>query len=386
MLKNYYKDSEYIMRNKGRIFTIISALIVYFFVYYFIYKRIAIPFNIYHMGHVVSISIGAYLFGMHYDRVKYYNKQLKEEKEKLDKNIEELKYTKEELQLIFDNVNAAIFSVDLEKNTYRVSKGISKLYGLSSEELEKNPDLFKEFIYHEDKEILIRAQQKLLSEKTGIIQQYRIVNRSGEVLWVEESITPLIDSGGKVLRLNGVILDITKRKDMENTIRHMAYHDSLTGLPNRPMLKEYLDKALARLKRSKGQLAIMFLDLDHFKAVNDMMGHGSGDLLLKYTAELLRGAVRDGDTVSRYGGDEFIILLEDVVEGEAIRIAERILDEFRTPFQLNMEELIISPSIGISFYPQHGDDGQTLIKNADEAMYIAKKSGKNNYKLYTKFQ
>ncbi len=169
---------------------------------------------------------------------------------------------------------------------------------------------------------------------------------------------------------------------MENTIKQMAYHDWLTGLPNRYMLNEYIDKALARSKRSKNQLAVLFLDLDHFKSVNDMMGHELGDLLLKQVAGLLKGIAREGDIVSRLGGDEFIILLEDIDQKGAIIVAERILDEFRTPFQLSNKEFFLSPSIGISLCPQHGEDGQILIKNADDAMYLAKKSGKNNYKLY----
>lgn len=313
---------------------------------------------------------------------KNYEKELIEAKEKLSKSNEELKYAKGELQLIFDNVNAVIWSTDLEQRTSRVSKRITKLLGFSNKEFERNPDLYKEFIYPDDYEIFTHMRQKVFSEKTGIIQQYRIMSQNGNILWVEESLTPFIDSKGNIIKINGVITDITNRKEMEDTIKYMAYYDLLTELPNRHMLNEYIDKALARSKHNKGKLAVMFIDLDNFKSVNDTLGHETGDLLLKQVSELLKQTIREGDTVFRQGGDEFIILLEDVDREEAIRVAERILDEFCDPFQLNNKDFFVTPSIGISLYPEHGDDKQTLIKYADGAMYLAKKFGRNNYKLH----
>ena len=361
----------------------ISLPLMYFFTCYIFNGKIGSIFNINQMGHVFAIGTFGYFIGIQYDKIKYHAQQIQEEKENINRNFRELKYIKEELQLIFDNVNAAIWSVDLEQKTCRVSKGITNLYGFTREELEKNPDLFIKFVYPDDKEILNHAQQKVFSEKTSITQEYRIVNRSGDILWVEESVTPLIDSKGNVIKTNGIITDITKRKKMEYKIKHMAYYDSLTGLPNRYMLNEYLDKALARSKRNRAQLAFMFIDLDHFKSVNDMMGHETGDILLKQVSELLKRTIREGDTVSRQGGDEFIVLLEGIDQKEVVRVAERVLDEFCTPFQLNEKEFFISPSIGISLFPQHGDDAQTLIKRADDAMYNAKRCGKNNYKFYS---
>jgi len=163
----------------------------------------------------------------------------------------------------------------------------------------------------------------------------------------------------------------------------MAYHDELTGLPNRALLIDRLNHLLARGRRSKILAAILFLDLDNFKNINDSLGHAEGDNLLKEVTERLIKHTRSSDTLARHGGDEFIILIEDLKRVENItKVVEPIFSEFKKPFVLNGQVRFVTTSIGISIYPDDGEDVNTLLKNADIAMYLAKKEGKNTYHLY----
>ncbi|WP_226037968.1 sensor domain-containing diguanylate cyclase [Aquibacillus saliphilus] len=174
-----------------------------------------------------------------------------------------------------------------------------------------------------------------------------------------------------------------RNKSIQSKIHHMAYHDPLTGLPNRYMLNEYFHKALARYNRNNKEFAVIFLDLDNFKFINDTMGHDVGDYVLKQVAVRLLKSVRDGDVVTRRGGDEFLILLDGIDESQVKEVAERILSSFTVPFILGEKECFTSSSIGISIAPIDGQDLETLTKCADKAMYLAKKQGKNNYQFHT---
>jgi diguanylate cyclase (GGDEF)-like protein len=174
--------------------------------------------------------------------------------------------------------------------------------------------------------------------------------------------------------------DVTQRKSSEEEIRRLAYHDSLTGLPNRTLFYDRLKVAMVQARRSRKGLAVMFLDLDRFKEVNDSLGHSMGDALLKVAGERLNGLLRKGDTVSRMGGDEFLLMLPETSRHEdAARIARKILDAFQEPFAVGGHEIRITTSIGIALYPEEGEDADTLMKKADIAMYRAKEMGRNNY-------
>ncbi len=181
-----------------------------------------------------------------------------------------------------------------------------------------------------------------------------------------------------------VLHDITDRKEAEAAVEHMAYHDPLTGLPNRQMYRERLNEALARAKRNRQLVAVLFLDLDRFKIINDTLGHTVGDQCLKEAGKRLLRCVRDTDMVARLGGDEFTILLEGLEKIERVRrVCNEVVASLNRPFHINGEEFFSPASIGVSCYPGDGDDEETLIKQADTAMYHAKASGKNNVQFYT---
>ncbi len=178
--------------------------------------------------------------------------------------------------------------------------------------------------------------------------------------------------------------DITERKRAEERLHYLALHDVLTGLPNRTLLYERLSQAMVFAQRNKRQVALLFIDLDRFKIINDSLGHAIGDKLLKSVSERLLGCVRKSNTVSRLGGDEFTVMLANMTQiGSTARVAQKILDAIARPFSLSGRERFITASVGIALYPTDGDNVETLIKNADAAMYLAKERGRNNYQFYT---
>lgn len=173
------------------------------------------------------------------------------------------------------------------------------------------------------------------------------------------------------------------RVESEKLISHMAYHDALTKLPNRNLLYDRLKVAMAHAIRSKNMVAIIMLDLDGFKMINDSFGHQMGDLLLKAVAERLMQCLREGDTIARMGGDEFIIVIPDLAQTEdAALFAQKILEAFRLPFLIEKHELHTTASIGITIFPLYANDSESLFKQADVALYLSKAKGKNTYQIY----
>ena len=194
---------------------------------------------------------------------------------------------------------------------------------------------------------------------------------------------PLRREDGSIYALCGISTDITERKEVEEHMRHMAQYDGLTHLPNRALFNDRLQQALAAANRNQGRLALMFLDLDKFKPVNDTYGHAVGDLLLKEVAQRMQDCLRESDTAARIGGDEFVVLLPAIdSEQDAGLVGGKILHALHQPFELAGHCLNISSSIGVAVYPDHGNSEKQLVKSADIAMYHAKKNGRNNVKIY----
>ena len=257
---------------------------------------------------------------------------------------------------------------------------------------------FREFMsrVHPEDAPLFRRSLDVAMRGEGLFSvDHRIVLEDGSVRWVHCQAEVTRDAQGAPVRLSGAIQDITERKRAESQIRYLAFYDALTGLPNRLHFNDQLAKALALARRSQRLVALMFLDLDNFKRINDTAGHSVGDRLLRAAAARLKEIVRSSDTVARrsstegagtvarVGGDEFLVLLPDISRAEdTARVACRFLDSFRAPFQIDQNEVFTSTSIGICIFPQDGADPEELLKNADAALYHAKDSGRNNFQFY----
>jgi diguanylate cyclase (GGDEF)-like protein len=212
---------------------------------------------------------------------------------------------------------------------------------------------------------------------------HRIVLADGSVRHVQEQAEYTFDADGNAVSVIGTLLDVTDRKLAEERLAHLAHHDALTGLPNRTLFQERLSQALLHAQRHEGVVAVLYMDLDRFKSVNDTLGHSVGDALLKVVASRLTSVVRISDTVARSGGDEFIIVLADVArESDVQNIAEKVIEAFVEPYIVGRDEFFISTSVGVSLFPQDGVDADTLVKNADAAMYQAKERGRNNIQYY----
>lgn len=207
--------------------------------------------------------------------------------------------------------------------------------------------------------------------------------KDGTSFHVEYMSAPIMDFG-KILGAVTTFRDITERRKAEETIRNMAFHDALTGLPNRVLLDDRLNVALVNAHRYKQMLAVLFLDMDKFKPINDNLGHAVGDLVLQELANRLKHCLREGDTVARLGGDEFIILFPQIMHiSDAELAAQKILDAVKQPFLLAGHSLDLTASIGVAIYPKDGQDRDTLLKKADQALYRAKDSQRNNFQLYS---
>jgi diguanylate cyclase (GGDEF)-like protein/PAS domain S-box-containing protein len=209
-------------------------------------------------------------------------------------------------------------------------------------------------------------------------------HKNGNLYYEEKTITPLKDDDGRVTHFVATGKDVTERMQTQERLQYMAQHDALTELPNRVLLLDRLKQALARARWHERIVALLFIDLDRFKTINDTLGHETGDLLLQQLATRFSSSVRSGDTVARFGGDEFVILLDDVANENDIRsIALKVLSALVPAFQIDDQNLYITASIGISLYPNDGEDSTTLLKHADIAMYRAKELGKNTYQFYS---
>ena len=235
------------------------------------------------------------------------------------------------------------------------------------------------------RELQDRLKQTIVRSARGELVRIEVAHpdENGTLHAIDFSLKPIFDEQNQVYAMIAEGRDITERIQTQERLRFMAQHDALTGLPNRLLLLDRLKQALARAHWRKRLVAVMFVDLDRFKNINDSLGHDAGDRLLQQLGERFRHCVRDGDTVARFGGDEFVILLDDIAsESDITAIAQKVLEALQPSFAVDKQSLYISASIGISLFPNDGDDSSTLLKHADMAMYRAKEAGKNTYQFF----
>src|SRR6185437_7080383 len=221
------------------------------------------------------------------------------------------------------------------------------------------------------------------NKTVGLMANCVLIRRDGTEAAIEDSAAPIHDRRGHVTGAVMVFRDVSIARALSLKMAHLAQHDSLTDLPNRLLLNDRLNQALALAHRNDQRLALLFLDLDRFKSINDSLGHAIGDRLLQSVAERLVTCVRSSDTVSRQGGDEFVILLPQVTQpADAVVAAQKILLALSTPYRIDRQDLQLAASIGIVIYPEDGTEADTLLKHADLAMYRAKESGRNTYRFF----
>jgi diguanylate cyclase (GGDEF)-like protein/PAS domain S-box-containing protein len=286
---------------------------------------------------------------------------------------------------VFENAAEGILITSPQGIIEMVNPAFTRITGYSPDEVVgKRPDLLHSGRH--DKDFYERMWS---SVNAADIWQGEVWNRrkTGEVYPEWLNISPVRDEHGHVVHYLGIFSDISAVKRTEAQLEHMAHHDALTGLPNRALLNDRIDTALRRAQRADRMVAVVFLDLDRFKDINDSFGHAIGDLVLKQVAERLRETVRDEDTVARLGGDEFVILIEDVEHGTQTDTAtERILACLHPPVTVDHQEFYVGASIGVSMFPRDGYTADALIRNADTAMYQAKRQGRNTVQRYSEQQ
>jgi len=295
---------------------------------------------------------------------------------------EALKRSEETYRAVFMNTGTASILITPDTTIVLANPEFEKLSGFPREEVE-GKRRWTEFFTPEDVEWMLRHHAKRRQAPSLAPRNYEahFLNRRGEVRVVLLTVGMIPDTGISVASIE----DITERKNAEEELRHQAFHDTLTGLPNRQLLLDRLDRSLESARREGQETAVLLMDLDRFKDVNDSLGHSAGDRLLKLVAVRLENAVRRSDTVARLGGDEFVLVVDGPAgESAAAMVARHVLDFFAAPFELDGQSLHVRLSIGIALFPAHGKTPEELLKNSDLAMYRAKERGRNTYEFFTK--
>ncbi|MFA6189860.1 MAG: EAL domain-containing protein [Sulfuricurvum sp.] len=264
------------------------------------------------------------------------------------------------------------------------SDEIYRIFEIDPETFQPSYDNFLNAIHPEDRIKIDRVFHDSIQNKIPYDITHRLLMADGRIKYVQEIGETSFDELGNPIRSFGTVQDISERVAIEKKVEFLAHHDALTGLPNRLLVKERAEQIMASAKRAGTKAAFIFIDLDGFKAINDTLGHAAGDMMLKTIASRLRECVRESDTISRQGGDEFLLILSNVKDLQSVTFkAEKILKELEKSFEVATHTISVSGSIGIALYPDHGDTYETLLQCADTAMYKAKESGKNDYCFYT---
>ncbi len=296
---------------------------------------------------------------------------------------EALRESEDRFRRVFEDGPVGMALVSPDFRTVQVNGALCRMLGYSEAEMMSLP--ITDLTYPDDLEADLELAKQLLA---GVVDSYtmekRYIKKGGDIIWGEFTATLIRNHNGDIVYGLGMVQDITARKRAEDTVRHLAFHDVLTGLPNRALLKDRLSVALAQANRQAGSVAVVFLDLDRFKLINDTLGHSVGDDLLRNVGQQLQKLLREGDTVARVGGDEFTLILPAIGGStDVVKAAQRVLRSLREPRMLAGRDVQVTASLGIAVYPEDGRDAETLLRNADTAMYRAKERGKDTFEMYT---
>lgn len=295
---------------------------------------------------------------------------------------EALRQSEKNYRLIAENMTDLVCVINWEGFFKYASPSHVTVLGFPSEAYEGNRA--RDWMHKDDFPKVRKQLDDMVKTKEGGVLEYRFRDVKGNWIWLEGKSTPVFDEKGYFRHFLVVSREITERRMHEEKLSHMAFHDTLTGLPNRRFFKERLEQALKEAERYERKMAVMFMDMDKFKHINDTLGHDAGDKILKQFSNRVQSYLLESDTIARQGGDEFIILLSEIQEEkDGIRIAKRILSSLQEPFHLDEHVIKTTTSIGIAFYPTDGITRHELMNLADTALYVAKEEGRNNYKTVT---
>lgn len=312
-------------------------------------------------------------------------KLFQSEQEKITSN-RQLYDLEERWRFALESTGAGVWDFNVTTDHILLSKQCKQMLGFAEDEIGTSMKEWGELIHPDDFPNLLTARQLILSKQEQYFtNEHRKRCKDGSWKWIQvRGMVVSRDDDHMPLRVIGTYIDISARKASEQRILHLASHDNLTGLPNRDLLRDRVQQVIIQAQRGNKLAALLFIDLDQFKTINDSLGHDIGDLLLQEVAQRLVTSVRTEDTVARQGGDEFIVLLLSISDAQhAGLLAQKLLDDLILPHQIRDKELHISASIGIAVFPDDGEDVDTLLKNSDIAMYHAKQVGRNNYQFFT---
>jgi len=299
-------------------------------------------------------------------------------------DITSLRESERQLDSILNEAAEAMLVVSSDGVIERFNLAAQRLFGYGAEEARtlNLRQLTVELAFDEATDTASQPHPTWIKPLLGGRREITGRRKDGTIFPLELSLSE-IGMGPRPPRFTAVVRDITDRKSWENRIYTLAYTDSLTGLPNRLLLRDRLEHAIAAGQRNRSMVGVLFFDLDHFKAINDSYGHHVGDELLREIARRTTGCVREIDTVCRLGGDEFVLVLPELHDAaDAGAVARKLLAVLSQPYEIDGHELHITPTLGISIFPQDGPDADALVRNADTAMYHAKESGKNDYRYF----
>jgi diguanylate cyclase (GGDEF)-like protein/PAS domain S-box-containing protein len=293
----------------------------------------------------------------------------------------ELEQARQQLETVIQSSPLAIYTRNIDSVITSWNPAAEMMFGWKAEEIIGQSVLPTIPL---DKRAQAEELRHRVQNGEAIVQlEFERQRRDGTPIDISMTVAPLRDSTEKISGYLTIAADITDRKTAEKKVAYLAYHDPLTGLPNRLLLQDRLEQAMAHADRTRSRVALMFLDLDNFKQINDTLGHAAGDALLQEVSSRLRECVRDTDTISRQGGDEFVIVLRDLPDTDAaVPVLAKIMERLQDPIVVEDHELSTSVSIGVTIYPEDGADVETLSKKADMAMYRAKEAGRNTYRFF----
>ncbi len=285
-------------------------------------------------------------------------------------------------QALFKQNNDAVFLIGLDGIIFKTNQKAREMHGYLEDEM--NHLAFQQLLIEADREAFHQILTLAQSDIELPVQGYLVYRKEKTIFPVEINLTRVLDKNNHPQYLQIISRDISEQKELEEHLRYMALHDGLTGLPNRTHLYTHLYQVLEEAKEKQYLIAVLYLDIDGFKAVNDTFGHEQGDKLLIEIGKILKNTIRSTDLAARVGGDEFIIFLNNILNPDsAQQIAEKIINKLAEPIIIDEQPVVLTTSLGISLFPQHGDEIELLIKHADQAMYQVKNNTKNGFQFYT---